>query len=138
MGQNVLQIGARITNYYNRAIITNWGCYSRCPDIYESITADNYAKDTVKETTNEKEKSAKKPRVIITSDSLLKGISANGLSKDNRVEIKKVQGGTTETILEEVGKLVKSKPDTLTVHGGKNDFTKEKNVWNYVKKILNW
>ena len=42
---------------------------SRSVNIYESITVDNYANDTIKETTIKNEKSAKKPRVIITCDS---------------------------------------------------------------------
>ena len=48
---------------------------------------DNYANDTIKETTNENQKSAKKPRVITTGDSLLNGINEKGLSKDNRFKI---------------------------------------------------
>ena len=55
---------------------------SRRANIYESITIDNYANDTIKKmrNTNENEVSVKKPRVIIAGDSL-------GLSKDNRVKI---------------------------------------------------
>ena len=53
----------------------------------------NFANDTIKETTNKNEKSAKKPRVTITGDSLLNCISENGLSKDNhfRPVIKKLK-----------------------------------------------
>ena len=77
------------------------------------------------------------PRVTITGDSLSSGINEKGLwSKDNRVKTKKIPGGTTETILEEVKELVKNKPDTLIVHAGTNDFTKGKNVLNNVKKII--
>ena len=65
---------------------------SRSVNIYESITVDNYANDTIKETTIENEKSAKKPRVIITCDSLLNGKNEKGLSKDNHVKIKKISG----------------------------------------------
>ena len=99
---------------------------SRSTNIYESMTVDNYANDTVQETTIENEKSAKKPRVIITGDSLLNSINEKGLSKDNRVEIKNFPGGTTETISEEVEELVKNKPDTLIVHAGTNDLTEGK------------
>ena len=62
---------------------------------------DNYDNDTINENTIENEKSAKKPRVIITGDSLLNGLNEKGLSKDNRVKIKNFPGVTTETILEE-------------------------------------
>ena len=100
------------------------------------MTVDNYANDTIKETTIESDKSAKKPRVIITGDSLLNSINEKGLSKVNRVRIKNFLGGTTETILEEVEELVKNKPDTFIVHAGTNDLTKGKNVLNNVKKFI--
>ena len=95
---------------------------------------DNYANDTIKETTIENEKSAKKTSVIITGDSLLNGINEKGLSIDNRVKIKNFPGGTTETILEEVEELVKDTPDTLIVHAETNDLTKVKIM---SKKLLN-
>ena len=78
-----------IINYLSNELITSersksqdsTNC-SRRANIYESITIDNYANDTIKKTrnTNENEVSVKKPRVIIAGDSL-------GLSKDNRVKI---------------------------------------------------
>ena len=73
---------------------------------------NNSAHGTIKETANENEKSAKKPRFIITGDLLLneKCINEKGLSKDNRVKIKKFPGGTSETIFEEVEELVKNNP----------------------------
>ena len=92
----------------------------------------NYANDTIKETTNENEKSAKKPKVIITGD----GINEKGLSQDNCVKIKHFPGETTETILEEVEEVVKNKPDTFTAYAGNNDLRKMKNVLNNVKKII--
>ena len=45
------------------------------------------------------EKSAKRPRVIITGDSLLNGVNEKGLSKGNRVKIKIFPSVTTEIIL---------------------------------------
>ena len=99
---------------------------------------DNYANGTIKRITNENKKSAKKPRVIITGDSLLNSINEKGLSsKDNHVTIKNFPGGTTETILEEVEQLVKNKLDTVhIVHVGTSDLTKGKNVLNSVKKFI--
>ena len=58
--------------------------------------------DTIKETTNENATSAKKPRVIITGESLFNGINKKRLSKNYHVIIKHFPGGTAETILEEV------------------------------------
>ena len=88
---------------------------SRSTNIYESITVDNYANDTTKETTIDTEKPANKTRVIITGDSLLNGINEKGLSKDKHAKIKNFLGGTTETISGEVEELVKNKLDTLIV-----------------------
>ena len=42
-----------------------------------------------------------------------------------------------QTILEEVEELVKSKPETFTVHAGTNYLTKEKMLNNVEKKLLN-
>ena len=111
---------------------------SRSVNIHESITVDNYANDTIKETTNERKKSTKKPAVIINGDLLLDGRDEKGikkLSKNNRVKIKNFPVGTSETNLEEVEELVKSKPDTHIVHAETNDLTKRINVLNDVRKI---
>ena len=56
---------------------------------YKSINADNYTNHTIKETTIENQKSAKKWRVMITADSLFNGMNGKQLSKDNSVNIKK-------------------------------------------------
>ena len=55
---------------------------------------DSSASDTIKDTNNE-EKAAKKPRVVITGDLLLNDINEKGLLKDNHVEIQNFHGGTT-------------------------------------------
>ena len=112
---------------------------SQSANIYESVTVDNSASDTIKDTNNE-EKAAKKPRVVITGDLLLNDINEKGLLKDNHVEIKNFHGGTTETILRKVEELAKSKPDTLIVHAGTNDWTKGKIVLTHFfeKKLNQW
>ena len=55
---------------------------SRCANICESITVDNYANEAITKTTNKNEKSAKKPRVIITCDSLLNSINERRQKKN--------------------------------------------------------
>ena len=67
---------------------------SQSANIYESLTVDNSASDTIKDTNNE-EKAAKKPRVVITGDLLLNDTNEKGLLKDNHVEIQNFHGGTT-------------------------------------------
>ena len=53
------------------------------------MTVDNYANDTIKETTIESDKSV---IIEITGDSLLNSINEKGLSKVNRVRIKNFLG----------------------------------------------
>ena len=89
---------------------------------------------TIKKTTNKNEKSAKKPRVILTVDNLLNNINEKGLSKDNRIKIKNFPGGNPKTILEEIEEPVSKKQDTLIVHAGTNDLTKVKQVLKNAKK----
>ena len=89
---------------------------------------------TTKKTTNKNEKSAKKPRVILTVDNLLNNINEKGLSKDNRIKIKNFPGGNPKTILEEIEEPVSKKQDTLIVHAGTNDLTKVKQVLKNAKK----
>ena len=66
---------------------------------------DNYANDTIMETTNENEKSAKKSRVTITGVSLLNGINEKALSKDNLETIETTKG---KNVLNNVKKIIKS------------------------------
>ena len=89
---------------------------------------------TIKKTTNKNEKSAKKPRVILTVDNLLNNINEKGLSKDNRIKIKNFPGGNPKTILEEIEEPVSKKQDTLIVHAGTNDLTKVKQMLKNAKK----
>ena len=84
---------------------------------------------------NRNEQSIKKTRIIITGDSLLCSINDKGLAKENHVKIQNFPGRMTESILNEVEELVKSKPDSLIVHVGANDIAKCKNVLTNVKKI---
>ena len=107
---------------------------STSSNIYKSITVENYANATIKKTTNKNEKSAKKPRVILTVDYLLNSINEKGLSKDNCVKIKNFPGGNPKTILDEIEELVSKKQDTLIVDAGTNDLTKAKTVLKNAKK----
>ena len=61
----------------------------RSANNYKSINVDNYTNHTIKETTIENQKSPKKPRVMITADSLFNGMNEKQLSKDNSVNIKR-------------------------------------------------
>ena len=79
---------------------------------------------------NKKEKS----NVIIIDDSMLNNINSRGLSKCNKVPVSNFPGATSEDILNEIEDTLKTHPDTLIVHTGTNDLTKNINTLRSVKK----
>ena len=86
--------------------------------------------------TNQDSAKEKREKIVITADSMLKGIHERGLSKQQQVKIQNFPGGTSETILDVVDTLVTDKPDCIIVHAGTNDITKGINSLNSVKKIV--
>ena len=81
---------------------------------------------------NKKEKSQ---NVIIIGDSMLNNINSLGLSKSKKVYVSNFPGATSEDILAEVEGTLKTHPDTLTVHAGTNDLTKNISTLRSVKKL---
>ena len=79
---------------------------------------------------NKKEKS----NVIITGDSMLNNINSHELSKSNKVPVSNFPGTSSEDILDEIEDALKTHPDTLIVHTGTNDLTKNINTLRSVKK----
>ena len=51
---------------------------------------------------------------------MLNGIHKKGMSKNYLVKVNNSPRGTSATILENIGQLVKSKPNCLIVHAGTN------------------
>ena len=80
---------------------------------------------------NKKEKS----NVIITGDSMLNNINSHELSKSNKVPVSNFPGTSSEDILDEIEDTLKTHPDTLIVHTGTNDLTKNINTLRSVKKL---
>ena len=56
-------------------------------------------------------------------DSIMNGISEEGLSVNCKVKIVNFSGSTCEKILEKLDDIIKEKPDDLMVHVGTNDIT---------------
>ena len=67
---------------------------------------------------------------MLTSDSMLNNISEKGLSKTQKGKVINFHGGTSEKITNQLGDLIKGKPEDLIVHVATND------IANKVKKIL--
>ena len=72
----------------------------------------------------------KEKKVVVTGDSLLNGISKNGLSRNHQVTVKSFPGRTSENFLEEMENFVVDKPDCIIIHVGRNDIN---NVINSLK-----
>ena len=66
---------------------------------------------------------------------MLNNINSRGLSKSNKVSVSNFPGATSEDILDEVEDTLKTHPDTLIVHAGTNDLTKNINTLRSVKKL---
>ena len=66
---------------------------------------------------------------------MLNNINSRGLSKSKKVSVSNFPGATSEDILAEVEDTLKTHPDTLIVHAGTNDLTKNINTLISVKKL---
>ena len=73
---------------------------------------------------NSNNKKEKSQNVIIIGDSMSNNINSRGLSKSKKVSVSNFPGATSEDILAEVEDTLKTHPDTLIVHAGTNDLTK--------------
>ena len=65
----------------------------------------------------------------MTEDSLLNGINNEGLSKSHNAKENKFFGGTSQTILENLGSLLLKNPNCLIIHAGINDLTNGKDTF---------
>ena len=66
---------------------------------------------------------------------MVNNIDEHGLSKSNKVLVKKFPGATSEKILKEMDEIIKEKPDSVTIHTGNNDMTNNINLLNSAKKL---
>ena len=66
---------------------------------------------------------------------MLNNINSRGLSKSKKVSVSNFPSGTSKDILDEVEDTLKTQPDTLIVHAGTNDLTKNINTLISVKKL---
>ena len=64
---------------------------------------------------------------------MLNNINSRGLSKSKKVSVSNIPGATIDDI--EVEDTLKTHPDTLIVHAGTNELTKNINTMRSVKKL---
>ena len=62
-------------------------------------------------------------KIVSIGDSIMNGISEEGLSVNYKVKIVNFPGSTCEKILEKLDDIIKEIPDDLMVHVGTNDIT---------------
>ena len=79
--------------------------------------------------------SQNKRKILVARDSMLNNIHEKGLPKQHTVKITNFPGAATETILEKLENLLKSKLDVLIVHDGTNDLPKNINSLNNLRKV---
>ena len=84
---------------------------------------------------NNNKKKEKSKNVIIIGDSMLNNINSRGLSKSKKVSVSNFTVATSEDILAEVEDTLKTHPDTLIVHAGANNLTKNIKTPRSVKKL---
>ena len=77
---------------------------------------------------NNYNKKEKYKNAVIIGDSMLNNINSRGLSKSKKVSVSNFPSGTSKDILDEVEDILKTQPDTLIVHAGTNDLTKNINT----------
>ena len=124
---------------------------SKPPDKTRKDSSDNYrhhSNDNDRLVTNgnnqdnaSNEKSSNDGRskeVIVVGDSMLNNLNSCRLSKSKKFEVINFPGSTSTDIVENIDKIPENQqPKSLIVHLGTNDFTKNVNLLNSVKKIVN-
>ena len=124
---------------------------SKPPDKTRKDSSDNYrhhSNDNDRLVTNgnnqdnaSNEKSSNDGRskeVIVVGDSMLNNLNSCRLSKSKKFEVINFPGSTSTDIVENIDKIPENQqPKSLIVHLGTNDFTKNINLLNSVKKIVN-
>ena len=61
--------------------------------------------------------------MIVIGDFIVNNINEHGLSKSNKILVKKFPHTTSEKILEEIDETIKQKPDSIIIHAGTNNLT---------------
>ena len=125
-----------LTSNVNNSQMKN--CECSLSDTFNSDRSlcDNNSSEESSDNKTDKRNDQQKKKVVITGDSMLNGLHEKGLSMKHNVKVENYPGGTSETILDNIGDIVKNKPECLIIHAGTNDLTNGISLLNQVKKIV--
>ena len=90
-----------------------------------TAVAKNSKGQNEKESKTEDTKQSPRKNVAIIGDSILNGLSEQGLRKRHNVKIRTHSGATSLDIKDHIRPIIRRKPDHVLVHYGTNDLTKE-------------
>ena len=82
------------------------------------------------------EKKNTRKRVFIIGDSILNGISENGLNKSHDVKLRPHSGATSQAIKDHIKPIIRRKPDLIIIHAETNDLTKGCNTVEEMNEII--
>ena len=75
----------------------------------------------------------KKKKIFIVGDSMIKNITATGISRDHSVKIRPHPGATS---IDMCDYMLCHQPDVIILHCGTNDVSNERNTLKKLKKLL--
>ena len=100
----------------------------------ETIASSNAKMRDPQEKENRNKKSGR--HICKIGDSTVKHITGSGISKNDQVQVKTHPGATTEDIIGYIKPTIRQKPDTVIIHSGTNDLTKDVNTMSRVQKVV--
>ena len=94
------------------------------------------APTVVNETTQASREKPSKKSILLTGDSLLNGISENGLRSKHNVKCRPHSGASSQDMIDFIKPYLRKKPDAIILHCGTNDLTKGVNTIESLEKIV--
>ena len=93
-----------------------------------TAVARNSKRQNEKESKKDDKKQNERKNVVIIGDSILNGLSEQGLRKQHNVRIRAHSGATSLDIKDHIRPIMRRKPDCVLVHCGTNDLTNKDGI----------
>ena len=88
------------------------------------------------ETAQDSREKRSKKSIILTGDSLLNGISENGLQSKHNVKCRPHSGASSQDMIDFIKPYLRKKPDAIILHCSTNDLTKGVNTIESLEQIV--